>query len=126
MSFALKVNEEEARKKYRTVVELNPTENGKSLYVDEESTYIRNLVKFSAFTGSRIEIVTLDGAKFTCYIDEEAESETIVCNELEAQVLEALFDGETDDRAGAELKVLAFVNGMKYIVDKDEKKESVA
>lgn len=126
MSFALKVNEEEARKKYRTVVELNPAENGKSLYVDEESTYIRNLVKFSAFTGSRIEIVTLDGAKFTCYIDEEAESETIVCNELEARVLEALFDGETDDRAGAELKVLAFVNGMKYIVDKDEKKESVA
>ena len=41
-------------------------------------------------------------------------------------MLEALFDGETDDRAGAELKVLAFVNGMKYIVDKDEKKESVA
>ena len=126
MGFALRVNEEEARKKYRTVVELNPAESGTSLYVDEESAYIRNLVKFCALTGSPIEIVTQDGAKFTCYIDEEAESDSIMCNELDTEVLDALFDVETEDRASAELKVLAFVNGMKYIVDKDEKKEEAA
>lgn len=126
MDFALKVNEEESRRKYRTVLELNPPENETSLFVDEDSTYIRNLVKFSACTGSRIEIITQDGAKFVCYIDEEAESDSIVCNELDAEVLDALFDADTEDRGSAELKVLTFVNGMKYVVDKDERKEDAA
>ena len=126
MGFALRINEEEARRKYRTVLELNPPENESSLYVDEESTYIRNLVNFSACTGSRIEIITQDGAKFVCYIGEEAESDTIVCNELDADWLENLFGEQTEDRAKSELKVLEFVNGMKYIVDKDERKEEAA
>ena len=126
MGFALKINEEEARRKYRTVVELNPPENESSLYVDEESTYIRNLVNFSACTGSRIEIITQDGAKFVCYIDEEAESDTIVCNELDADWLDNLFVEPSEDRAKSELKVLEFVNGMKYVVDKDERKEEAA
>ena len=61
-----------------------------------------------------------------CYIGEEAESDTIVCNELDADWLENLFGEQTEDRAKSELKVLEFVNGMKYIVDKDERKEEAA
>ena len=126
MGFALKINEENSRKKYRTVLELNPPENVACLPIDEESTYIRNLVKFSANTGSRIEIITTDGAKFSCYINEEEESHSIVCNELDIEWLDRLFSVQSKEQLHAELRVMEFVNGMKYVVDQDEKKENVA
>jgi hypothetical protein len=126
MGFALKINEENSRKKYRTVLELNPPENVACLPIDEESTYIRNLVKFSANTGSRIEIITTDGAKFSCYINEEEESHSIVCNELDIEWLDRLFSIQSKEQLHAELRVMEFVNGMKYVVDQDEKKENVA
>lgn len=124
MGFAIRVNEEATLKKYRTVLELNPPEDIAFLQVDEESTYIRNLVNFSAKTGNRIEIITSDGAKFTCYIDDDEESDTIVCNELESEYLDSLFVLDSEERDKAELKVLEFVNAMKYTVD--EKQEDVA
>lgn len=126
MGFALKVNEDCCRKKYRTVLELNPAEDKGCLYIDEDSVYIKNLVRFSAQTGNRIEIITTDGAKFVCYIDEEEESDSIVCNELEAELLDVLFDKYAEERESAELKVLEFVNAMKYVVDNNEKREDAA
>ena len=126
MGFAIKANEESLRKKYRTVIELNPPENTPFLPIDEDSVYIRNLVNFSAQTGNRIEIVTSDGAVFHCYIDDQEESDRIVCSELDAEWLDALFDEWAEDRDNAEIKVLEFVNGMKYTVDKDERKEDAA
>lgn len=123
MGFAIKVNEETKRNKYRTVVELYPPESAAILPVDTESCYIRNLVKFSAQTGSSIDIVTLDGAKFRCFIDEDEESESIVSNEFDTRLLDTLFDGRAEDRDAVEQKVLEYVNGMKYTVDKNEKQE---
>lgn len=126
MGFALKANEESLRKQYRTVVELNPPADESCLPVDVESVYIKNLVRFSAQTGSRIELITTDGAKFTCYIDEDEESDSIVCNELDTDLLDLLFSVDCQERDNAELKVLEFVNGMKYTVDREEGREDAA
>ena len=123
MEFAIKVNEDTKREKYRTVLELYPPENSEILPVDTDSTYIRNLVKFSAQTGSSIDIVTLDGARFKCFIDENEESESIVSNEFDTSLLDTLFDEHTEERDVIELKVLEYINGIKYTVDKDEKLE---
>lgn len=126
VAFAIKVNEEAQRSKYRTVLELSPAENNVPLLVDESSNYIRNLVKFHAQTGSRIEIETNDGARFSCYIDDEEESSSIVTNEVETDLLDVLFDDKAEDKDKAEEALLAFVNGMKYIVDDDEKSKEDA
>ena len=129
MGFAIKANEEVMRKKYRPVLELNPPENETCLYVDEESTYIKNLVRFSSSTGSSVEIITHDGAKFTCFIDTDDESDKVISNELDTGYFEILFDADADskEQENAEQKVLEFVNGMKYIVnDEEEKEEAVA
>lgn len=126
MGYALKANEESLKKKYRTVIELNPPDNESCLYVDEDSNYIRNLVRFSASTGNSIEIVTHDGAKFVCFIDEEGESDKVVTNEFDTELLDLLFDEEAENREGTEQKVLEYVNGMKYTVDNEEKGEAVA
>lgn len=123
MGFAIMANEEAFLKKYRAIVELAPPDNIEFLPVDEDSTYIRNLVNFSALTGNRIEIVTSDGAKFTCYINDDEESDTIVCNELESEYLDILFDPESDERNVAEQKVLEFVNKMKYTIDEKQEEE---
>ena len=126
MGYALKANEESLKKKYRTVIELNPPDNESCLYVDEDSNYIRNLVRFSASTGNSIEIVTHDGAKFVCFIDEEGESDKVVTNEFDTELLDLLFDEESENREGTEQKVLEYVNGMKYTVDNEERGEAVA
>ena len=117
---AIKLNEKAMREKYRTTLELNPPENVPCLFVDKESTYIRNLVNFSAFTGNRIEIVTSDNATFTCYIDDESQSDSIVCNEFNANLLDALFEEHPEELENVEMQILEYVNGMKYIVDQDE------
>ena len=88
--------------------------------------YIRNLVRFSASTGNSIEIVTHDGAKFVCFIDEEGESDKVVTNEFDTELLDLLFDEESENREGTEQKVLEYVNGMKYTVDNEERGEAVA
>ena len=122
MGFILKANEELLRKtKYRTTIELNPPENVPCLFVDKESTYISNLVKFSASTGNRIEIVTSDGATFTCYIDDDSQSDSIVSNEFDANLLDALFEEHPEELENVEMQILEYVNGMKYIVDQDER-----
>lgn len=126
MGMALKLHEEAKRDELRAVLELNPPVNQACLYVNEESNYIKNLVNFSAVTGSSIEIITHDGAKFTCFIDEDGESDKVITNEFETDYFEALFDKQVEDKAEAEQKVLEFVNGMKYIADKEDKREDVA
>jgi len=126
MGWAIKITEESQRSKYRTVLELNPAEPNVPLLVDESSEYIRNLVNYHALTGSSIEIETNDGARFCCYIDEEGESDSIVTNEIDTNLIDTLFSDDDEDRVNAEKEVLNFVNGMKYLVDDDENKEDVA
>ena len=134
MDFAIKLNEEESRKKYRPVLELNPPYGVPFLAVDEDSTYIRNLVKFHANTGASIEIVTNDGSRFTCYIDDNEESDSIVTNEIDTEHLDVLFldkaekeDEEVRKRiTTAENELIEFINKMKVVAEEENGKEKVA
>lgn len=133
MGFAINVNEEEYRNKYRSVLELNPPADRTFLEVDYSSNFIRNLVKFHANTGASIEIVTNDGSRFTCYIDDDEESDSIVTNEIDNEHLETLFaELDKDDVearkkiAAAEKELVEFVNKMKVVADEDNGKERVA
>lgn len=120
MGFALEVNEELQRKKYRTELVLSSAQNNTPLFVDEDSVYIRNLVNFHALTGSPIVIETSDGARFTCFIDNEEDSANIITSEMDRNILDILFGEAEGDVATAESKVMEFVNGMKYEVDDNE------
>lgn len=91
MGFALEVNEELQRKKYRTELVLSSAQNNTPLFVDEDSVYIRNLVNFHALTGSPIVIETSDGARFTCFIDDEEDSANIITSEMDRNILDILF-----------------------------------
>lgn len=134
MDFAIKLNEEESKKKYRSVLELNPASGMPFLAVDESSSYIRNLVKFHANTGASIEIVTNDGSRFTCYIDNDEESDSIVTNEIETEYLDILFWDKADKEdeevrkkiTAAENELVEFINKMKVEADEEEGKEKVA
>lgn len=133
MDYAIRLNEEETRKKYRSILELNPPLGKPFLEVDYTSTYIRNLVKFQANTGSSIEIVTNDGSRFTCYIDNDEESDSIVTNEIDNEYLDVLFaDSDREDVevrkeiAAAEKKLVDFINKMKVEADEANGKENVA
>lgn len=134
MDFAIRVNEEESRKKYRPVLELNPPEDKPFLEVDYSSAFIRNLVKFHACTGASIELVTADGSRFTCFIDDDEESDSIVSNEIDTDYLNALFpdsDKAEDEEVKkaitkAEEELLKFVNNMKVEVEENNGKEEVA
>lgn len=120
MGFALEVNEELQRKKYRTELVLSPAQKDVPLFVDEDSVYIRNLVNFHALTGSPIVIETSDGARFTCFIDDEEDSANIITSEMDRNILDILFGEAEGDVATTESKVMEFVNGMKYEVDDNE------
>lgn len=120
MGFALEVNEELQRKKYRTELVLSPAQKDVPLFVDEDSVYIRNLVNFHALTGSPIVIETSDGARFTCFIDDEEDSANIITSEMDRNILDILFGEAEGDVATAESKVMEFVNRMKYEVDDNE------
>ena len=133
MDYAIKLNEEEYRNKYRSVLELNPPSDMPFLAVDESSMFIRNLVKFHANTGGSIDIVTNDGSRFTCYIDDNEESDSIVTNEIDTEYLDVLFDtSEKDDEefkkkiTYAEQKLVEFINKMKCEADETEGKERIA
>ena len=134
MDFAIKLNEEEYRKKYRSVLELNPASETPFLAVDESSTFIRNLVKFHANTGASIEIVTNDGSRFTCFIDDDEESDSIVTNEIDTEYLDVLFldKAEKEDEeirkkiTDSEKELMEFINKMKIEADEENGKEKVA
>ncbi len=133
MGFAIKVNEEECRKKYNTVLELNPPEDKPYLEVDYESAYIRNLVNFHAITGSSIDIITKDGSRFSCYIDDDEESNMIVTNEIDSEYLDDLFPESGDYNnedvrkkiEDAEKMLVEFVNNMKVVAVEGNRKEKV-
>lgn len=134
MDFAIKINEEEQRKKYRTILELYPPEDKLFLEVDYSSVFIRNLVKFHANTGASIDLITNDGSRFKCFIDDDEESDSIITNEIENEYLNALFpeDGNYDDEevrkaiTNAENKLLEFINKMKIEANDINGKEDVA
>lgn len=119
--FAIAVTEESVTRKYRPILELAPVENETILPVDESSPMIRNLVRLHAQTGAPIEIVTTNGATFTCFINDEGDSARIVTSEIDTKLVEVLFENTGISRSKAEEAILEFVNNMKYTVDEDER-----
>ena len=109
---------------YKSALDLEPREKGGVLHVDDSSEYIRSLVKYSAQTGTPVELITLDGSSFKCFIDSDLESDDkIVTGDLEKEYLEQLFATGDCAKDIAEARVLEFVNGMKYVVDEKEEKQ---
>ena len=109
---------------YKSALDLEPREKGGVLHVDDRSEYIRSLVKYSAQTGMPVELITLDGSSFKCFIDSDLESDDkIVTGDLEKEYLEQLFATGDCSKDIAEARVLEFVNGMKYVVDDKEEKQ---
>lgn len=119
--FAIAVTEESVTRKYRTSIVIEPPKNETILPVDESSPMIRNLVRVHAQTGAPIEIITTDGATFTCFISDEGDSARIVTSEIDTKLVEALFENTGISRSKAEEGILNFVNNMKYTVDEDER-----
>lgn len=109
---------------YRTALDVEPMRKGAVMMVDESSEYIRYLVTYSAATATPIELITNDGGSFECYINTDMMSDDkIVTLEFDTAHLEALFDTSLEEevRKNHEMKVVEFVNGMKYVVDDKEK-----
>lgn len=121
MGFAIKVNEDSLREKYKTELVLSPAQQDFPMLVDKDSIYIRNLVNFHAKTGSPIIIETTDGSRFSCFIDDDETSANIIENEINSQWIDAVFEEKCTDKSRAEEELLSFVNGMKYTVDEEEK-----
>ena len=118
----LEIERASYRSGYKSALDLEPKETGGVLYVDESSEYIRSLVEYSAQTATPIELITHNGASFECFIDSDLESDDkIMTVEIDKVHLERLFEAADEDKTAAEEKVLEFVNGIKYVVDDEEK-----
>lgn len=120
----------EAKKgKYRQIFTVMPEDRNLPLYVDRTTAYVRNLITMAEATGEPIELVTMDGGTFRCFVDsDEDNTSKIVCRELDTEHLEMLFrerdkDGkkiEPEDRLRAEGEILAMMNGMKHEAEDEE------
>lgn len=117
-------------------VEYSSRKKGSPLRLNESSQVIRRLVHASAGSGTTIELITLDGAIFECYIDTDLESDDkIVTHEIETEWLETIFDinrkpdvdneQHAKDVERAEAKVLDHVGIIKREVLNPENKEEV-
>lgn len=131
--WAIAMNEE-TTSHYSTTIELNPPADQLTLPVDESTTFVKNLVNYSAATGSSIEIITRDGSRFTCYINKDEESDKVVTSSIDEEFLDILFtDNEYMDIekrqkyvAIAEEKIVEFVNHMKVSAKEENGQEKIA
>jgi len=91
--------------------------------VDKTTTFMKNLLTLSRATNTPVELITNDGAHFSCLIDsEETISDKIVTQEFDASLLECLFRGtdkegaplEQAKRIELEAKVMEMMNGIKH------------
>lgn len=124
MGFIYQLQEESQKSGYRSAIEIEATEKGAVLYVDETSEYIRSLARYCSSTATPVEIITNDGATFECFIDSDMESDDkIVTQEFDAAYLEALFDPQLEEgtRKTYETKVIELLYSMKMVVDEEEK-----
>lgn len=91
------------------------------LRLNEDSIRVKKLVTASAKSAIPIELITTDNVRFECYIDTDLDSDDkIVTEELDNEVLENLMD--KDKKAGAEQRIVEFLNRIKA----EEGKEEVA
>ncbi len=115
--------------KYKGRYTVMPEEKKTSLFVDKDSTFMRNLLTFADAVGEPVELVTSDGGTYRCFIDnEEDTSDKIVSHKFDDTYLEMLFkknkrDGsqiEPEERLKAEEEVVEMMNSMKHEVTEEE------
>ncbi len=115
--------------KYKGRYTVMPEDKKTALFVDKDSTFMRNLLTFSEAIGEPVEIVTKDGGTFRCFIENDEDiSDKIVSHEFDDGYLEMLFktkkkDGsnvEPEDQLNAEEEVVGLMNSMKHEVKEEE------
>lgn len=119
--------------KYKSRYIVMPEDKKTALFLDKDSTYMRNLLTFAQAVGEPVELVTSDGGVFRCFIDnDEDTSDKIVSHEFNDHYLEALFtnlkkDGskvEPEDLLKAEQEIIEFMNSMKHEASDEEENQA--
>jgi len=119
--YLLSIEEMSRTNGVNTTVELRPKREGDVLRVNVTSKYVKSLVHASAGSASTIELVTLDGAVFECYVDSDLETEDkIVSVEVDIEMLDMLFSKDEAVVGKAEEKLVEFLNSTKRVVDAEE------
>lgn len=117
------------RDKYKSLYTVMPEEAKTALYVDKTTTYMKNLLTLSRATDTPVELITSDGAHFSCLIDsDETISDKVVTQEFDSTLLECLFHGtdkegiplEQAKRIEVEAKVIELMNGIKHKSEDEE------
>lgn len=117
------------RDKYKSLYTVMPDEAKTALYVDKTTTYMKNLLTLSRATNTPVELITTDGAHFSCLIDsDEMISDKIVSQDFDAVLLECLFRGIDKEgsplapakRIELEAKVIELMNGIKHGAEDEE------
>lgn len=120
---------------YDMKFDISPLDKKCMLFVDQNSTYMQNLVTMARASGEPVEIVTKDGSTFRCFVDTEDENtDKIVHHELDQSLLEMFFkdkrkDGEKagpEDIDKAEAKVVEMLNAIKKTEEDTKEQEDVA
>ena len=129
MSLVLPLALAAKRDNYKSLYTVMPEESKTALYVDKTSVFMKNLLTLSRATDTPVELITSDGAHYSCLIDsEETLSDKIVTQEFDAVLLECLFHGT--DKEGApleqvkrielEAKVITMMNSIKHESEDEE------
>lgn len=129
MSLVLPLALAAKRDNYKSLYTVMPEESKTALYVDKTSVFMKNLLTLSRATDTPVELITSDGAHYSCLIDsEETLSDKIVTREFDAVLLECLFHGT--DKEGApleqvkrielEAKVITMMNSIKHESEDEE------
>lgn len=129
MSLVLPLALAAKRDNYKSLYTVMPEEAKTALYVDKSSVFMKNLLTLSRATDTPVELITSDGAHYSCLIDsEETLSDKIVTQEFDAVLLECLFHGtdkegapmEQEKRIELEAKVIEMMNSIKHESEDEE------
>jgi len=122
--YLLSIEEFSRENDVQTTVELKSKRMGEVLRVNVTSAYVKSLVHASAGSASTIELVTIDGAIFECYLDSDLETDDkIVSVEVDIEMLDMLFSKDESVVKLAEAKLIEFLNKNKREVDEEEEKQ---
>lgn len=121
VDYLLSIEEMSRENDIRTTLELKPKVEGEVLRLNVSSDYVKKLVHASAGSASTIELVTIDGAVFECFINTDLEfDDKIIAHEIDIEVLDALFSKDEDKVANADQKLIEFCNMMKKEAEDEE------
>lgn len=114
---------EAKRANYKQYLTVTPEQKKVALFLDKNSTYMRNLISLSAAADIPVELITSDGASYKCFVDADSENaEKIIHREFNTEKLEYLFEAKKkngedvtdEDRKKVEEDVWEFMNGMQH------------